>query len=109
MTGKATQMNAADRKSIGSFPRSPGRAAPTPRAAAASYPAGYFSALVREHNWPPRFEPQFQLGGGWSDARRVMDMRERQSASGIGWGDGTIPMPGTPKLPRPGLATGSRR
>lgn len=30
---------------------------------AVRYPAGYFLALVREHNWPPRFEPRIEWGG----------------------------------------------
>jgi len=26
-------------------------------ASAGGYPRGYFTALVRQHNWPPSFEP----------------------------------------------------
>jgi hypothetical protein len=33
------------------------------QAPAVQYPAGHFLALVREHNWPPRFEPRIEWGG----------------------------------------------
>jgi hypothetical protein len=30
---------------------------PAAAAPAVSYPAGFFTALIREHNWPPRWQP----------------------------------------------------
>jgi hypothetical protein len=32
--------------------------------------------------------------------------RERQAAKGVGWGSGTIAMPGTPVQPKPGFMKG---
>jgi hypothetical protein len=33
------------------------RRAAAAAAAPVSYPAGYFTALIREHNWPPQWQP----------------------------------------------------
>lgn len=36
------------------------RRKPAPAAPAQPYPPGHFTELIRRHNWPPRFEPQYQ-------------------------------------------------
>lgn len=98
----ANRLNATDRKSLGSFPRSPGNGrkacAPT---AVADYAPGHFTALIAKHDWPPNFIPQFEHELHWSDARRVQQIREHQTANAVGWGSGTLPMTKTPKHARP--------
>lgn len=69
------------------------------------YPSGHFTELVRRHNWPPRFEPRLH----------AIDLGDKPKLGrplkhGGGWGDGTIPLPGTPMggkpawMPRPRAA-----
>ncbi len=76
-----------------------------PSAPAVVYPPGFFTALVRKHNWPPMWQPA-------PDAARrprgcfgadMAPENERRRAQGIGWGSGTLPMPGTPAGPAPGM------
>lgn len=74
-----------------------------PRAPAREYPPGYFTELVRRHNWPPGFESRI----GDEDTARpnvvaAAAARERQSQDGTGWGNGTVVgMARTPKHRRP--------
>lgn len=67
------------------------------------FPPGYFTALMRAHNWPPMFEPQPVEKPTFADvkSRGATEARERQAAQGIGWAGGTCVMPGTPGHPRP--------
>jgi len=95
-------------KPIAAFQRHPGRKVKPPALPAPDYQPGYFAELIYAHNWPPRFEPQFELGSrGWRDARTLLETRERQATSGVGWGSGTLVMPRTTKLKRPALMKGS--
>ena len=69
----------------------------------ATYPPGFFSALVKRHNWPPGFVSQIERAQPQYTPPVTTDaQRERQIAAGTGWGSGTMAMPGTPKRPRPG-------
>jgi len=68
-----------------------------------AYPPGWFTELIRLHNWPPGFvsaldreKPEFK------PHVTTDEQRERQIAAGYGWGSGTVPMPGTPKRRAPG-------
>lgn len=64
---------------------------------------GYFTALMRQHNWPPGFTPS-------TDAANKMPAqfgltpaeRERRAELGIGWGNGTMVMANSPKHRAPG-------
>lgn len=53
--------------------------APVP---SADYPPGFFCELIRAHNWPPRFESQYQRTNEveWSLISRIN--REAQQAKG---------------------------
>lgn len=65
---------------------------------------GYFTALIRRHNWPPGWQPSRDAGAGAARLPRgaaAIANRERQAQSGIGWGSGTSVMPGTPGTMRP--------
>lgn len=70
----------------------------------------YFSELVKRHNWPPMFEPS-------ADAAHKMPAqlglspaeRERRAEQGVGWGAGTVVMPGTPGNARPAWMVRSPR
>jgi hypothetical protein len=66
---------------------------------AQQYPAGYFTELIRRHNWPPMFEaapleikPSETLVAQIAHAAR----RSHEAQHGIGWAAGTVSMPGTP-------------
>lgn len=48
-----------------------------------TYPAGFFSELVKAHNWPPRFESRFSVGLS-TDASRAIAQKNLQA--GVGWG-----------------------
>ena len=61
-----------------------------------TYPAGFFSELVKAHNWPPRFESRLH----------AIDLGDKPKLGrplkhGGGWGNGTIPLPGTPMSGKP--------
>ena len=55
-----------------------------------NYPPGYFTDLIRRHDFPPRFR-----------AQPTPKKPPQQNGRG-GWGDGTMNMPGTPKHAAPG-------
>lgn len=68
-----------------------------------TFPPGHFTALIREHNWPPGFEPQVV----WRHDDHLRQeaarhAREESAANGRGWGNGTITLPKTPKHSAPG-------
>lgn len=68
-----------------------------------AYPPGFFSELVKRHNWPPGFVSQIERAKPEYKPPVTTDaQRERQIAAGIGWGSGTMALPRTPKRPRPG-------
>ena len=68
-----------------------------------TYPPGFFTALIRRHNWPPGFVSQLDREKPEFKPHVTTDaQRERQIAAGYGWGSGTMPMPGTPKRSAPG-------
>jgi hypothetical protein len=50
--------------------------------AAPVYEAGHFTALVRRHNWPPRFEPQMQRTREVEQSEISRINRERRQALG---------------------------
>lgn len=62
----------------------------------ANYPAGYFTALIREHNWPPNFTPKFPQVN--DDFRRMLAASQARDRSG---NPGTVLMPNTPTWRRP--------
>jgi hypothetical protein len=72
--------------------------------AAPVYPPGYFLALVRKHDWPPRFESvaDFSSQTDMLRTRSAQLGRAMAQAQGLGWGNGTIPMLGTPIRLAPG-------
>ena len=47
------------------------------------YPPGHFLALVRLHNWPPRFEPQYQRTREFELSLISRQVRESLQARGI--------------------------
>lgn len=61
------------------------------------YPQGYFTALIREHNWPPRWMPSMvaDVRPGAADAARNAAQRNRE----LGRGHGSVPLnlPGAAK------------
>lgn len=70
---------------------------------AVSYPPGYFTAGIRAHNWPPAWQSQLTGDDGREQQRREAGQRARavSVAGAIGWGNGTIDLPGTPKTLAP--------
>lgn len=65
---------------------------------------GYFTELIRRHNWPPMFESRLAAPASRDAHLRgaaAIAHRERQAQDGIGWGTGTSVMPNTPGNPRP--------
>lgn len=46
------------------------------------YAPGHFTALVRAHNWPPRFEPQFRSTREVQQSEISRINRERRMALG---------------------------
>lgn len=69
---------------------------------ATNYPAGWFTELIREHNWPPGFTPRYEHDDtDWK--RRLAGQAAREVAinEGKGWNTGTIVLPNTPSWRRP--------
>ena len=66
-----------------------------------SYPKGYFTELIFKHNFPPNWQPQPLDRSTAINAKTATANRERAAGEGIGWADGTTPMPGTPKYLKP--------
>lgn len=58
------------------------RPKPAKAAAPAVYPPGHFTALIRAHNFPPRFEPQCSLVSDAEIRQRATDARMRIVAEG---------------------------
>lgn len=68
------------------------------------YPPGYFTAHIREHDWPPGWQPQIDGALISAQAAGVHAGRLatwRAKAEGKGWAVGTMPMPRTPSNPLP--------
>lgn len=70
------------------------RRQPASVAASAQFAPGHFTALIREHNWPPRF---VAVGvDERAERRRAQQVAAAQAAralgnsTGSGYGDGTI-------------------
>lgn len=73
------------------------------RRTAAAYGAGFFTSLMRAHDWPPGFV---------SRTADHVPTRLSGAAGNValgGWGNGTLPMPGTPKHTAPGWADNTHR
>lgn len=70
-----------------------------------SYTPGFFTELMRRHNWPPGFVSRTAdavLARGSNDERnRRMRETEARALAGVGWAGGTIQMPGTTDNVRP--------
>ena len=69
------------------------------------YPPGYFSALVREHDWPPEFKAHPSVSDWRSPSamsKKASEAREAAAERGEAWGLGKICLPGTPNQLRPG-------
>jgi hypothetical protein len=60
----------------------PGRKRAAPEQPASDYPAGYFTELIRAHNWPPRFESQYQRTREVEQSEYSRVNREAQVAAG---------------------------
>jgi hypothetical protein len=79
---------------------------------AADHPPGFFTALVLQHNWPPMWQPAeyrwpaLRGAAAAAAALPVLAAAQRRAAAGVGWGKGTLPMPGTPKHEAPGYMPG---
>ena len=64
----------------------------------AGYPPGHFTALIRQHDWPPSFQPHDHTPARAVAAELVARAaRWKAAAAGRGWAQGTLPMPNTPK------------
>ena len=76
----------------------------SPAEPAADYVPGFFTALVHRHNWPPRWQSAMPE----PDHRQAAAVRAGQVArrvgneTGLGWGNGTLALPGTPGTLPPG-------
>jgi hypothetical protein len=79
--------------------------APAVKPAVPVYEPGFFMALVRQHDWPPRFEPQMESMTVQRQIQLAAAARGREvaNATGVGWGNGTIVLPNTPHNLRPGM------
>lgn len=69
-----------------------------------SYTPGFFTELMRRHDWPPGFVSR--TGDdvrtvAIADANRAMSEKDARAVAGIGWGTGTIQLPRTPGNKRP--------
>ena len=65
----------------------------TKRKSITDVPPGYFTALMRAENWPPRWEPvPLDKRSAWDEQRKLNAIAGRQKsvAEGKGYGDGTI-------------------
>jgi len=63
----------------------------------------YFSELVKRHNWPPGFTPSADSANKMPAQLGLTPAeRERRAELGIGWGNGSMVMPNSPKHMAPG-------
>jgi hypothetical protein len=66
------------------------------------YEPGHFTALIRKHNWPPEFVSLMKHDEREAERKQAAEKaRQAASATGAGWGNGTIAMPNTPKWTAP--------
>ena len=63
-----------------------------------AYPDGFFTSLMRAHNWPPGFVSRTTAkdGAPVDASRRSTAAREEAMRSGLWWGTGTLPLSNTP-------------
>lgn len=54
------------------------------RIAPVAYPPGHFTALIRAHDWPPRWQPAYQAAPGPDRSAISTAVRDDQLARG-GW------------------------
>ena len=69
-----------------------------------TYPPGFFTELMRRHDWPPGFVSRTDDDArtvAIADANRAMRETDARAVAGIWWGTGTIPLPRTPGNKRP--------
>lgn len=63
---------------------------------------GYFTELIRLHNWPPMFASRIDVDrAAVLKGAAAIAQRERAAHTGEGWASGTLPMPKTPGHLRP--------
>jgi hypothetical protein len=76
-----------------------------PPSAVAKYPPGYFTELIRLHNWPPSFE-SCGMVVTWRDSaeasRRTSAARNDAIEAGRGYALASVMLPGTAKYAAPG-------
>jgi hypothetical protein len=76
-----------------------------PEPVSPAYPPGYFTELIRRHDWPPSFEPMQHvsslLASGMTLSEQASALIERGRAQGRGYASGTIPLTRTPLLAQP--------
>lgn len=75
-------------------------------------PPGYFTALIRKHNFPPMWQPQTDFRRDQSEAfksQQASHAREIAAKEGRGWGNGYIGMGNSPKNLAPGGMGEKRR
>lgn len=65
------------------------------------HPDGYYTALIRKHNWPPGFESQIHVDRSGRLQALARANRAVAQETGKGWGNGAIVMTNTPKHVRP--------
>lgn len=68
------------------------------------YTPGFFTELMRRHNWPPGFVSRTAddpKAAGIAETHRAMRETDARAVAGIGWGTGTCPLPKTPNNKRP--------
>lgn len=65
--------------------------------------AGYFTEVMRLHNFPPNFVSRTTAkdGAPVEASRRSTAAREEAMRTGLGWSTGTLPMPNTPTRTAP--------
>lgn len=78
--------------------------APPPRDFNREYPPGYFTELIRKHDWPPQWQSQL---GRIETSSQVLGQaaaraeRWKAAVKGKGWAQGTVVLPNTPVTPLP--------
>lgn len=91
----------APEKSISSFPPVSTIAKKLPKPVVRTRPDGYFTELIRKHNWPPMWESSWEASKNQHLAAATTQSRAVQVSTGVGWGLGTVVMANTPKNERP--------
>lgn len=76
-------------------PHGNGRRKARPALPVVQYEAGFFTALVLQHNWPPQWRSVLNTPAVTGHSQRSCQSREAGAARGEWWAVGTITMPGT--------------